>query len=77
MTSSPLAAPFKVLLEDLQRIVCIEFQCTLLLSVLFVDILSLKVAIFSEVAKIDKQLNIRKLIVGECAKIKRFLGYIW
>ena len=44
--SSPFPAPFKDLLEDQERIVCIEFQCRLLLSVDFVDILLLKVAIF-------------------------------
>ena len=53
VTSSPLVAHFKVLLEDQQHIVCIEFQNRLLLSVHFVGILSLKVAIFLENAKID------------------------
>ena len=54
VTSSPLAALFKVLLEDQQRIVCIEFQWKLLLSVDFLNILSLKVASFLEFAKTDK-----------------------
>ena len=55
VTSSPLAALFKVLLEDQKRIVCIEFQWRLFLSVHFLNILSIKVAIFfSEIAKIDK-----------------------
>ena len=45
VTSSPLAVPIKVLLEDQKRVVCIEFQSRLLLSLHFINILSLKVAI--------------------------------
>ena len=52
VTSSPFAALFKVLLEDQKRIVCVEFQWRLSLSVHFLNILSPKVPFFSEIAKI-------------------------
>ena len=56
MTSTPLAAPFKVLLEDQQPIAGKEFQHRLF-SVDFFDALSPKVVIFSEIAKIDDAAN--------------------
>ena len=78
LTSSPVVAPFKVLLQDQKRIACMEFQWRLLLSVYFLNILSLKVAMFFwKSQRLLKQLNIRTLSESECAKNKKFLGYIW